>query len=273
MRSERYILTYVIIILSVLLLITGFGYINYRNTSFNGLSRKTTYTVGKRIKYAGLNWYVVSDDGKHVTLILANNAKIGPYGDTNSWKDSEVREYLNDEWIKYTEQTTLKDEIDHGALVLDTEAINYIRLIRYDEIKDSPIKNESNSPYWTMSGFNDKVWYALENGSLEYTTYDTETSSTGICYKGNGATNLNDITKKNQIINIKTKDTINEPYELNAIVSMEIESVADDCQKDYKLENGLYSAYGESTTYTSGWKQEEKKESLGIRPVITVKKK
>lgn len=273
MRNDRYILIYIIAILCALLLVTGFGYINYKNTSFEGLSRNKTYSNGRRVKYANLYWYVIHDDGRYVTLMLSQNAKTANFGDTSIWKDSDVKNYLNEEWINEEKQESLKEELEHGALVLDSEAKSYIRLIKIEELKDNPIKNDSDTPYWTMSSYDDKVWYALKDGYTEYTSYVKEESSTKKCYEGENKTSLKSLIKNNEIMVLVGENTIVDPLEMNATTAVNIEKETTECSKGYKIENGLFHEDGEKTTYVSNWNLMYEKEAIGIRPVITVKKK
>lgn len=272
MKNEKWILLLIFAVIGSIFIFTGYGYKNYANRSFNGLSKKTTYTAGRRIKYSNLNWYVVSDNGKYVTLILTANATVGAYGDTISWKDSDANDFLNEEWINDEDQIALKNEITHGAIVLDSEAKTYIRLIKYNEAKNLPIKNESMTPYWTMSSSDNKVWYVLEDGQLGYTDYDSETSSKHTCYKGTAET-LKQISMYSDVLSIRNIKTVIEPYESTAIVGIDIENKTDICYKNYSVDNGKYIASGDEISYIAGYKKDKSVKQLGIRPVIIVKKK
>lgn len=273
MRNGRYILIYIIAILCALLLVTGFGYVNYKNTSFEGLSRNKTYNSGRRVKYADLYWYVIREDDRYVTLILAENAKVGNFGDTNIWKDSDVKEYLNEEWINDEKQAVLSQELEHGALLLDSSSKTFIRLIKVEELMNNPIKNDSETPYWTMSAYDDKVWYALEGGYTEYTSYNKEKSTTRKCYEGENKLSLKDLVINNEIMVLVGQKTIVDSLEMNAVTAVDIEKETSECSQGYKIENGLFHEDGEKTTYISDWNLKEEKEVIGIRPVITVKKK
>lgn len=274
MKSEKYLLIYIIAILCCLLIVSGFGYFNYKNKSFTGLDKNTTYKEGKRIKYAGLNWYVVSDDNSYVTLILAKNAKTGIFGASTDYSKSEISKYLNNTWIKDLDQRYLKEELDRGALVADSKSNSYIRLIKIEELSENPIKNDSNTPYWTMSEKNGSIYYALNNGDLKYTSYNVENSGNVNCYKGNNGKSIKDISIYNKIVVLTNNDTLVKPNEEKAITKVEAsDEKTDTCYDSYKISNGLFASDGHEVKYTSGWEVNEIKEEIGIRPVITVKKK
>lgn len=273
MKKQKYFLLYLIVVLTILLIVTVFGYFNYTNSSFTGLSKDKVYTIGRRVKYANLNWYVLKNETNHVTLILAKNATLGKYGNDVSFKNSFASEFLNNEWIFKDEIKSLKDEISHGALVKDKETNTFLRLVRYDEIKDTLIKNDSNTPYWTMSNEENEMIYVLKNGYTEYTNYKEEDSNNGKCYKGKNISSINELSKYNKTLILVSSKTLSNPKEESVITSINTEKVTDECFENYKIENGDFFQNGTKTTYISSWDLEDKKENIGIRPVITVKKK
>lgn len=273
MRNERQILLYIIAILFILLMVSGFGYLNYKNKSFEGLSRKITYGSNKHVKYANLNWIVVKDDGRYVTLILAENAKLGAYGDSTNYKTSDVYDYIQNEWLKDPAQAELVVEMEHGALVVDSASRSYVRLIKNEELVNNPIKNDSGTPYWTMSHIKDQTIYALSNGYTEYTTYEEELSNSLKCYKGENKGTINEISRYNIIMTLEQVKTAADPYEMNVITSVTTDQEVDTCYSEYKFENDLFSATGTPETYVTNFYLNKKVEAVGIRPVITVKKK
>ena len=74
-------------------------------------------------------------------------------------------------------------------------------------------------------------------------------------------------------MSLSQERTLSDPYEMNVVTSVSTDQEIDTCFTGYKLENALFTAYGDKETYVSNYTLKENKEAIGIRPVITVKKK
>lgn len=273
MKKQRIFVLYFIVLLLALLIVTSLGYLNYKNTAFEGLDKNKIYTASKKIKYANLDWYVLKQDDKSVTLILAKNATTNKYGEKTDYKNSFVFNYLNNKWIFLKDNNLLKNEISHGALVLDNKTNSFLRLVRIEELNDLLIKNDSKTPYWTMSKIDDKIIYILDNGYTEFTNYQEADSKTVICYKGNDKSSISDISMKNKTLILKTTHTLALPAAKKVTVRVTTEKEKNVCYSSYLLKNGSFTQAGLERTYISSWKILSEESEIGIRPVITVKKK
>lgn len=117
-------------------------------------SIKEEYKIGDEVKWCDLEWYVIKldNDNKLVKLMLKNTLKEMKYSDNNSndWNYSNVRFYLNDEFINKLDKDKLQlmnINYDEGLIAHDYIAIPTLR-----DIERLPMSiRKSDNWYWTMT--------------------------------------------------------------------------------------------------------------------------
>lgn len=123
------------------------------------------YNAGDSVKYAGLDWLVIGDNGDTTTLILKKNYKVGEYGMSVAFESgNNAYDQLNNE---FTKNTTIKSEIKKKMIVKNTISNSYVRLPFKNELS-SKIKNYSKTNFWTMEASGNEVYYATSNGNTQY---------------------------------------------------------------------------------------------------------
>lgn len=153
-----------------------------------------TYAKKASVSYAGLNWYVLSDNGDNTTLILKTNSnKAQTYGTSTAWSgsnaQSKVTSWFNDNSKLVLDQTT--------EYIINNSTYGIVRIPTKDEANG--IVNDSNTPYWTLTSNGSNMWYAKKDGTFSYNSY---TSSKGgfACYYGYKESSIDSMKKYNYSI-------------------------------------------------------------------------
>lgn len=144
------------------------------------------YVVGEKVKYGGLEWLVISDNGLTTTLILAGNYKTSEYGTSTSFASGNTAyDLVNKTFV--TNNDEIASEIKKGAIILDSISNSYVRLPQKDELTKK-IPNSSGTNFWTLTANGDsQVYYGLPDGGKEYSSFDYDLSKrTGPVYRGYG---------------------------------------------------------------------------------------
>ena len=176
---------------------------------YTGVENKE-YVVGEKVKYGGLNWLVISDNGLTTTMILAGNYKTGKYGTSTSFASGNTAyDLVNKTFV--TDNDEITSEIKKGAIILDSISNSYVRLPQKDELTKK-IPNSSGTNFWTLTANGDsQVYYGLPDGGKQYSSFNYDLSKrTGPVYRGYGSSQ-NSITIKHVIDNDVIATTISNP--------------------------------------------------------------
>lgn len=172
--------------------------VEYNDGSVSGISslintrslenalEKGDYVKGQNVIWAGLEWYVIEDNGDNTTLILKENYDIGSYGETTNYNNSLALNKLNTEFVN--SNVGIQNSIQEGSIIQQDS--NYVRLPRLEEL-GSEIPNQSNTAFWTMSSNGNRLYLGAASGQSinQYFVEDTQT------YYDGYATSLATITK------------------------------------------------------------------------------
>lgn len=115
---------------------------------------KKEYKIGDEVKYCDMDWYVIDLDDKNKLVKLMLKEAINPmtYSDDNSndWIYSNVRKYLNKEFINKLDEDKLQlmnINYDEGLIAHDYIAIPTLR-----DIEKLPMNiRNCDKSYWTMT--------------------------------------------------------------------------------------------------------------------------
>ena len=111
-----------------------------------------SYSAGDSITYAGVDWYVISDNGDRIILITKSNISTGKYGNLNTKWSGSTAQTVVDNWL-YSNGTLIDDKYS-GALIADSTTGDQIRLPRVYELS-TKIPNDSGTAFWTMSDYSE----------------------------------------------------------------------------------------------------------------------
>lgn len=128
---------------------------------YNNALPKRDYNIGETIVWSDLEWLVMSNDDRSVTMILKNNYKTGIFGDSNEWKNSTAYQTLNQNLINGNEK--IKNAINERSVVYQEQSDSYIRLPFYQELSKN-IPNGSNTAFWTMSPYENGLYVGIPTG-------------------------------------------------------------------------------------------------------------
>lgn len=115
------------------------------------------------IKWSGFDWYVIGIQENSYKLLMKNSLKGAnflnednemKFGESNIWRDSLIRDKLNNEFIN---NLVKEDMLEMTTRIRDDEEIiettDYIRLLTINEILDDlPMKiRKCDNWYWSLS--------------------------------------------------------------------------------------------------------------------------
>ena len=171
-----------------------FGYkfancIDFLNDEVEVIKELDLYDI---VSYNNYEWFIIGKKEDNVTLLLKeclnfdnenfnedNDAQFNNDKTNNDWQDSNIRRFLNEEFLKsfnkneLNEMTTNYDE--------DKYSKNYVRLLTIRNVEKLPEEiRKCDKRYWTMSPSQfytwnavANVWYVYSDGNL----YNSWTSS------------------------------------------------------------------------------------------------
>lgn len=211
---------------------------------YTGVENKE-YVVGEKVKYGGLEWLVISDNGLTTTLILAGNYKTSEYGTSTSFASGNTAyDLVNKTFV--TKNDEIASEIKKGGIILDSISNSYVRLPQKEELTKK-IPNSSGTNFWTLTANGDsQVYYGLPDGGKEYSSFNYDLSKrTGPIYKGYSASELGVLAKMIDTDVIST--TISNPSTSYSNTSAAARGTAD------YVSIGFYSDSKSSFTATNSY--------------------
>lgn len=186
------------------------------------------YTSGQKVSYAGYEWYVLADYGKSTVLMLASNShNKQKFGDTSDWLTSNAKSKVEAWFEKQSE--LVKEKNNGNLLTFKKYGGGYVRIPLKWEAEG--IKNESDTPYWTMSASGDKVWYLKKNGNASYKYYTVSTSSNVACYYGYKISKIDSMKRYNQSMKEFEGDTLVSPNTDSYYVNWTFTKKTNPCSK------------------------------------------
>ena len=254
-----------------------------------------TYNAGDSISYAGVEWYVVQDNGDNVTLITKENIGTGWYGSNGvnsklDWNDSLARETVTN-W--FNNNSELLSEQNNSGLVIDSSTGDYVRLPIANELSDK-IPNNSNTTFWTMTkSGSETLIIGGADGAIGTTIgflkenyyYNTTTVQLNVGIEENatltalpGVSESLIITETSELVNV---GGVSSGYMSKNAAEAQSRSEYQVCDYNNGVTQMTISALwtyaiGDETctnTYQQYEATESTKSLIGYRPVITVKEK
>lgn len=246
------------------------------------------YTSGEEVSYLDLDWLVVSQTDEYVTLILKNNYTTGKYGDSTMWETSSAKDIVNIDFLE--SYPNVQKEILAGVIIYNEESASYVRLITESEVSSS-VSNGSGTPFWTMTNSGSYMIVPLSDGSLIYTgaTSTTKTLYQGISFE-NSTTSFSvkvcsftsvtsELAPTSTSVSLTTASSTTQSYYSSKSKSFnQVTNSYTYCSSSGKTTTGwagLTTPSGADPDYCSLYttcSTSSKIYSVGIRPVITVKK-
>lgn len=125
---------------------------------FKELKEKQVPEVGKTMEIAGIKWMILEETDKGYVALAAEPIEKMIFGKNNDWKESNIREFLNTEFLgKIEKEIGELPEFERDLLSLDGQTeygkcVDKISLISLDEYRKYR-KYIPNSEYywWTLT--------------------------------------------------------------------------------------------------------------------------
>lgn len=161
-----------------------------------------TYAKKASVSYAGLNWYVLSDNGTNTTLILKTNSNgTQTYGSSTTWSSSNAKSKVTT-WFNSKANLVLDQKTTY---IINDGTYGIVRIPTKAEA--TGVANDSGTPYWTLTASGSSMWYAKKDGTFTYRTYYTQRQSSTACYYGYQKSSISSMKKKHD--DIKSGTTYN----------------------------------------------------------------
>lgn len=165
-----------------------------------------TYSKKQSVSYAGLSWYVLSDNGTNTTLILKTNSHGSQtYGSNTTWSSSNAKSKVT-AWFNSKASLVLDQKTTY---IINNGTYGIVRIPTKTEA--TGIANDSGTPYWTLTTSGSNLWYASKTGTFAYTSYYTERESSTACYYGYKKSSISSLKKKHDNIRSSSNDAVASP--------------------------------------------------------------
>lgn len=183
-----------------------------------------TYSKKQSVSYAGLSWYVLSDNGTNTTLILKSNSNGSQtYGSNTTWSSSNAKSKVT-AWFNSKASLVLDQKTTY---IINNGTYGIVRIPTKTEA--TGIVNDSGTPYWTLTTSGSNLWYASKTGTFTYTTYTVGRKSSVSCYYGYQKSSISSLEKSDDTISSGTSNAIASPNTTSNYTNWTYSTTYKDC--------------------------------------------
>lgn len=193
-----------------------------------------TYSKKQSVSYAGLSWYVLSDNGTNTTLILKTNSHGSQtYGSNTTWSSSNAKSKVT-AWFNSKASLVLDQKTTY---IINNGTYGIVRIPTKAEA--TGIANDSGTPYWTLTTSGSNMWYASKTGTFAYTSYYTERESSTACYYGYKKSSISSLKKKHDNIRSSSNNAVASPNTTSNYINWTYSQTNKPCSSHVTDSSGL----------------------------------